>query len=169
MPNDFFKRVKAKFLVCDEAQMIKNPATQMAKAVTHFLPMCPNVLCLSGTIIKNNAKEYYTVLHMTQPGMFPTEANYVAEHVRSTLLRADSSSMADLKNPEHFKELTKNFIIRHRSERRLTGFTAGKTNYSIFTMQTLTTRNIIRSSTISWRSSRRSEIIFRVHSASSRR
>jgi len=113
MPNDFFKRVKAKFLICDEVQMIKNPQTQMAKAVTHLSAYCPNVLCLSGTTIKNNAKEYYTVLHITQPGMFPTEAGYVQKHVRTYISPGGFIKYGGLKNPEHFKELTRNFIIRH--------------------------------------------------------
>ena len=70
-----------------------------------------NLIALSGTPIKNNALEYFPILNLLTPNLFPSmryfEDNYVDYYGWGNSVRAGG-----LRNPELFKTLTKDFIIR---------------------------------------------------------
>lgn len=75
-----------------------------------------NIISLSGTPIKNNALEYFPILNILKPEMFPSlryfEDNYVDYYAYGK-----GSRPGGLRDPEGFIESTKDFIIRRlRSE-----------------------------------------------------
>lgn len=111
-PAETFKGLGIKLLIIDECQMIKNPDTQMARAVTSLASL-PDVKVVgtSGTPIKNNAAEYYPILHIISPRMFRTFSQFVNEHVDYYRV-GPYLKYGGLRRPAQFKELTEKFIIR---------------------------------------------------------
>ena len=102
------KRLKIKTIILDECQQIKNSEAQRTQEVRQICAVVDNVIALSGTPIKNHALEYYPVLNILRPELFPSEASFIRQHISTTY----NGKLAGLSNPEYFKELTKNFIIR---------------------------------------------------------
>lgn len=101
-----------KLMILDECQQIKNMSTKRARAVTECATRIPNILGLSATPIRNNAMEYYTMLHMLRPRLFPTAEYYAARHVDS-YRKGPYVKYTGLKSTARFFEETKEFISRH--------------------------------------------------------
>lgn len=110
--NERAKEIRAKFKhVCiDEVQTVKNPTASRTQAVKQ-IGAGKKVITLSGTPIKNNAGEYFIPLHLVRPDIFPTEAGFFKQHVAS-YFNGSSFKIGGLSNPQRFKELTKDWIIR---------------------------------------------------------
>ena len=102
------KKLKIKTIILDECQQIKNTTSQRTQEVREICAVVDNVIALSGTPIKNHALEYYPVLNILRPELFPTESGFIQRHIQTTY----SGKLAGLSNPEYFKELTRSFIIR---------------------------------------------------------
>jgi len=70
-----------------------------------------HIISLSGTPIKNNALEYFPILNLLRPEMFPSihhfESNYVDYYWNGKGYKAGG-----IRNPERFLEKTSDFIIR---------------------------------------------------------
>ena len=106
-----FEFVQIKTLVLDECQAIKNHLSGRAKAVQKIAKNCEHVVGLSGTPIKNNAGEYFTILNLLQPSRFPTYQGYLDRHCDS-YGSMYGHKVGGLKNPEMFRSMTEDFIIR---------------------------------------------------------
>lgn len=98
-------------LIVDECQYMKNSGAKrtvalknLGKAAKFFIPM-------SGTPIENNAGEYFNVLNLIRPDLFPTETSYLINHCLYSV-HSHGSKVLGLANPAKFKEETKDFIIR---------------------------------------------------------
>lgn len=98
-------------LIIDECQAIKNHLTARAKAVQKLGEKVPHILALSGTPIKNNAGEYFTVLNLLQPSRFPEFNSYIRNYCDS-YESAWGYKVGGLSSIERFQEATKDFIIR---------------------------------------------------------
>jgi len=97
-----------KTLIIDECQLIKNPGAKRTQIVRNIAQNAKHVLALSGTPIKNNAAEYFTILNILNHYLFYQEAAYLDNDCIY-----DGKRYRGLKNPQQFKEKTKNFIIRY--------------------------------------------------------
>ena len=105
------KRLGIKTIIIDECQAIKNPESQRTIQVRDLCKHVDNVVALSGTPIKNNAAEYFSVLNIIKPEMFPVYARFVYNEC-DTFWNGKTNKPGGLKNPKAFMEKTKKFIIR---------------------------------------------------------
>jgi SNF2 family DNA or RNA helicase len=70
---------------------------------------------MSGTPIENHAGEYFTILNLVAPRMFPQYARFI-ENDCDSYNNGYSYKIGGLKNPAAFKEKTKDLIIRRRQK-----------------------------------------------------
>lgn len=104
-----------KFVVLDECQRIKNHLSDRAKSVQKLCKDVPHILPMSGTPIKNNAGEYFTVLNLVQPRRYPVYARFVEDQCDS-YNNGWGYKIGGLKNPQQFADDTKDFIIRRTKD-----------------------------------------------------
>jgi SNF2 family DNA or RNA helicase len=97
----------------DEVQAIKGDSQRTGEVKR----VCEgkNVIALSGTPIKNNAAEYYTILHILAPEKFPTRTHYLDYWVKKEVVNG-YEKYAGIKYPKEFAEYTKDIIIRRTRE-----------------------------------------------------
>lgn len=100
-----------KTIIIDECQRIKNHLSDRAKAIQKVARNLPYIIPMSGTPIKNNAGEYFTVLNLVKPTLFPHYQKYIDNYCDS-YSNGWSQKIGGLKNPERFHEDTKDIIIR---------------------------------------------------------
>jgi SWI/SNF-related matrix-associated actin-dependent regulator of chromatin subfamily A-like protein 1 len=98
-----------KTVIMDEVQAIKGDS----KRTGEVKKICQgkNVIALSGTPIKNNAVEYYTILHILAPDKFPTKTGYINRWVKTEVVNGFEKYTGIL-YPERFAEYTSDIIIR---------------------------------------------------------
>jgi len=102
-----------KTIIMDEVQAIKGESkrTEEVKKIAQG----KNVIALSGTPIKNNAAEYYTILHLLNPNKFPTRKGYISRWVKTEIVKG-YEKYTGLWNPERFAQYTSDMIIRRTRE-----------------------------------------------------
>lgn len=117
--DECFKFVKdtIKFVALDECQKIKNHDTGRAKAVQKFVKnlQVEHVIPMSGTPIENNAGEYFTILNLVAPRLFPQYTKFI-ENDCDSYNNGWGYKVGGLKNPAAFREKTRDFIIRRRQK-----------------------------------------------------
>ena len=107
-----------KHIVIDETQMIKNPASSRTRSLQDIYKASmvvnkrpPRVVGLSGTPIKNKPSEYETMLQLVRPEVFwPGRLGKMIKHDPYT------NKEIGLRDPEEFKRITKDWIIRYKRE-----------------------------------------------------
>jgi SNF2 family DNA or RNA helicase len=104
-----------KLVVIDECQRIKNHLSGRAKAVQKLCKNVEHIIPLSGTPIKNHAGEYFTVLNLIAPRLFPHYANFIEKECDS-YHNGWGYKVGGLRNPAAFREKTKDFIIRRTKD-----------------------------------------------------
>ena len=102
---------KIKFVIIDECQRIKNHLSDRAKAVQRICKNVSHILPMSGTPIKNNAGEYFTVLNLVKPTIFPQFSRFIDSYC-DAYNSGYGYKVGGLKNPDRFKEITEDFILR---------------------------------------------------------
>jgi len=107
--------LKAKTVILDECQQIKNHLSSRAKEVQMLCKDVENILCLSGTPIKNHSGEYFTVLNLLKPRRFPYYADYLRDYC-DAYNNGWATKVGGLRNVTNFHEDTKDFIIRRKRE-----------------------------------------------------
>jgi SWI/SNF-related matrix-associated actin-dependent regulator 1 of chromatin subfamily A len=113
---DKCKEVGIKTIILDECQQIKNSAAARTGFTRKLCEIAPNVIALSGTPIKNHAAEYFPILNILNPQMFPRETTF-QRYECDSYWNGYGYKTGGLADPEGFKRKTKNFIIRReRSE-----------------------------------------------------
>lgn len=108
---DVVVKAGIKTIVLDECQQIKNSASSRTIHTRALCQAVPNVIALSGTPIKNHAAEYFPILNILNPQMFPRETDFV-KYWCDSYWTGYGYKTGGLRNPERFKERTKGFIIR---------------------------------------------------------
>jgi len=100
-----------KTLIIDECQRIKNHLSDRAKAVQKLGKKTPHIIAMSGTPIKNNAGEYFTVLNLVKPTMFPHYQKFIDNYC-DAYSNGWGQKVGGLKDADRFHEDTKDIIIR---------------------------------------------------------
>ena len=107
---------KFNFIVIDESQKIKNPGASrtqalrlVAQAGIKVNGRKPRVLPMSGTNVEKHAGEFFNTLNLVQPEIFPNHQRFLRQHVQIA-----DGRYGGLRYPEHFRNLTKDFIIRRK-------------------------------------------------------
>ena len=123
--ENIFDMVKdqIKLVVIDECQRIKNHLSERAKAIQKLCKNAEHIIPLSGTPIKNNAGEYFTVLNLIAPRVFPHYATFIEKECDS-YHNGWGYKVGGLKHPEAFHEKTKDFILRRTKAEVLTDLPA---------------------------------------------
>ena len=90
--SDSYKRMSFDFLFLDEAQVMKNAQTKIAKILRKFV--VPSVFALSGTPIENNLGELWSIFQIVLPGLLPAKkafmklpADRVAQFIKPFVMR----------------------------------------------------------------------------------
>lgn len=104
-----------RFIVLDECQRISNHLSDRAKAVQRLAKDVPHILPMSGTPIKNNAGEYFTVLNLVQPRRYPNYSRFIEQECDS-YHNGWGYKVGGLKNPQRFADDTRDFIIRRTKD-----------------------------------------------------
>jgi SWI/SNF-related matrix-associated actin-dependent regulator 1 of chromatin subfamily A len=104
-----------KLVVIDECQRIKDHLSGRAKAVQKICKNVEHIIPLSGTPIKNHAGEYFTVLNLIAPRMFPHYATFI-ERECDSYHNGWGYKVGGLRNPEAFHDKTKDLIIRRTKD-----------------------------------------------------
>mgnify|MGYP000918668703 FL=1 len=73
--SDVYKRMSFDFLFLDEAQVMKNSQTKIAKILRKFV--VPSVFALSGTPIENNLGELWSIFQIVLPGLLPAKKDFM--------------------------------------------------------------------------------------------
>ena len=115
LEDDEFMKDRFDCVIIDETQNIKNPTAQRTGMVRKLTKNVPHVLGLSGTPIKNNAAEYFTILNILKPERFPSYRHFEHLYV-NTYSNGWGTKAGGLKDPEGFAEKTKDFIIRRTQD-----------------------------------------------------
>lgn len=108
-----FQFVQIRTIILDECQAIKNHLSGRAKAVQKIVAnhKIEHIIGLSGTPIKNNAAEYFTILNLLDArrfGNFDRFVRYYCDSYESMY----GYKVGGLSRPDEFRELTKDLIIR---------------------------------------------------------
>ena len=104
-----------KLVAIDECQRIKNHLSDRAKAIQKICKNVEHIIPLSGTPIKNHAGEYFTVLNLIAPRIFPHYTTFI-ERDCDSYNNGWGYKVGGLRNPEAFHEKTKDFIIRRTKD-----------------------------------------------------
>jgi len=107
-----------KTIIIDECQRVKNHLSDRAKAVQRIGKLTPHIVAMSGTPIKNNAGEYFTVLNLVKPTLFPHYQKYIDNYC-DAYSNGRGQKIGGLKDIERFHEDTKDIIIRRTKEQVL--------------------------------------------------
>lgn len=105
---EFLKKYKFHYIVLDESQAIKNPASQRYKAMK--LLKANNRLVLTGTPIENNTFDLYAQMSFANPGLLGTMAHF-KKHF-STPIDKDKNVEA----ANELRQLINPFMMRRTKE-----------------------------------------------------
>jgi SNF2 family DNA or RNA helicase len=108
---ELIHKLKVKTIILDECQQIKNTESQRTIMVRTICKEVDHVIALSGTPIKNNASEYFPVLNILKPEMFPRFATFLKNDCDS-YFNGYSYKVGGLRDPDRFLKKTESFIIR---------------------------------------------------------
>lgn len=96
------------YLVLDESQAIKNPASKVTRAAS--LLKAKNRLCMSGTPLQNNTFDIYAQMNFLNPGMLGTMEFFRQEFA----IPIDKFGEEDRK--DHLRKILYPFILRRTKE-----------------------------------------------------
>ena len=109
------KELGIKTIIIDEVQHIKNPEAQRTREVRLLCKDVPHIIGLSGTPIENHAGEYFTILNIVRPDLFPRQSLFLWNWC-DTYWDGYKQRVGGLRNPKRFLEYTKDFIIRRKRD-----------------------------------------------------
>ncbi|MEX6690719.1 DEAD/DEAH box helicase [Danxiaibacter flavus] len=103
-----FVEVEFDYVVLDESQAIKNPASKVTKAAC--LLKSKNKLCLSGTPLQNNTFDIYAQMNFLNPGMLGSMEFFKQEFA------VPIDKFGEKEQKEHLRKLLFPFILRRTKE-----------------------------------------------------
>jgi len=113
--KEFFDKRGIKTVIIDECQQIKSTVTQRTVELRKLCKDIPHKMALSGTPIKNNAAEYFSILNILKPEHFRQFNTFLWRWV-DNYWDGYRYKAGGLKRPKEFHEFTKDFIIRRERE-----------------------------------------------------
>ena len=102
--QEILRSVSWHSLVIDEAQNIKNAATQQAQAIRSFAGQ--HKIALTGTPIENRLSELWSVLDFVNRGYLGSRATFFRRYIRPIEGQDDSQRL------EHLKVIVQPFVLR---------------------------------------------------------
>ena len=105
---EHFSQYRFGYVVLDESQSIKNPASQVTKAVQ--LLQARNRMALSGTPVQNNTFDLYAQMHFLNPGILGTREFFKTEFAGPIDKNGDPEKTAAL------RRLIYPFMLRRTKE-----------------------------------------------------
>jgi hypothetical protein len=113
MPEEKILEIPYKTVIADEIQHFKNPDSTRTAELRKLVAKAEYFIPLSGTPWKNRGSEYFPVLNMLRPEMFPSPKHFKNNWV-DVYFDAKSNKYREggIKNIPAFREKTKSFIIR---------------------------------------------------------
>jgi SNF2 family DNA or RNA helicase len=103
-----FTQVVFDYVVLDESQAIKNPASKVTKAAS--LLHAKNRLCMSGTPLQNNTFDIYAQMNFLNPGMLGSVEFFRQEFA------VPIDKFGEPEQKEHLKKILYPFILRRTKE-----------------------------------------------------
>jgi len=103
-----FVEVAFDYVILDESQAIKNPASKVAKAVG--LLKSQNRLCLSGTPLQNNTFDIYAQMNFLNPGMLGSVEFFKHEFA------VPIDKFGEKEQKAHLRKILYPFILRRTKE-----------------------------------------------------
>ena len=100
----FYEKVQFRYQVIDEAQYIKNPSTQSARAVKSVSAVTR--YALTGTPVENRLSELWSIFDYLMPGFLHTYQRFKKTYEMPIVKEGDSEALAAL------QRMTKPFILR---------------------------------------------------------
>jgi len=95
-----------KLLIVDEAHKIKNPDANRTKA-THKLATIPHVIPMTATPILNRTEEWWSLLHMTDPIMFPSYQRFRNHYTWDGRTAKNIDELMEVLRPRFIQRLKK--------------------------------------------------------------
>src|SRR5258708_3784632 len=95
------ERLGIKTIILDECQQIKNTDSQRTVHVRAICKHVDHIIALSGTPIKNNAAEYFPILNILKPEIFPNYSKFVMNDCDS-YFTGYGHKTGGIKDPERF-------------------------------------------------------------------
>ena len=105
---EHFSQWKFGYVILDESQAIKNPASQVRKAIQQL--QARNRLALSGTPVQNNTFDLYAQMDFLNPGMLGSQDFFRSEFATPVDRNGDKDAAARL------RRLVYPFILRRTKE-----------------------------------------------------
>ncbi|MEM6345948.1 MAG: SNF2-related protein [Bacteroidota bacterium] len=102
--TDKLKKIDWLIQVIDEAQNIKNPATNQSKAIKKI--KAPVKIAMSGTPVENRLSEYWSIFDFTNKGYLGSLSKFKENYARPIEVERDQKSL------NKFRRLTEPFILR---------------------------------------------------------
>ena len=96
------------YVVLDESQAIKNPASKVTKAAS--LLRAKHRLCMSGTPLQNNTFDIYAQMNFLNPGMLGSMEFFRQEFA------IPIDKFGEKEQKEHLKKILYPFILRRTKE-----------------------------------------------------
>ena len=93
-----------RLLVVDEAQNIKNAASQQARAIVNIKADCR--IALSGTPVENRLAEFWSIMQFCNPGYLGSQRQFSARYARPIQVDKDEAIA------ERFRRITSPFLLR---------------------------------------------------------
>ena len=105
---DEMKNFYFNYIILDESQNIKNPASKSFKAVRSL--KSKNKLILSGTPVENSVSDLWSQLTFLNPGLLGTQAFFFEEYVQAIEKKKDEEKARKLQS------IIKPFVLRRTKE-----------------------------------------------------
>lgn len=103
-----FQKIQFDYVILDESQMIKNPASITSRAC--YLLKSDNKLALSGTPMQNNTFDIYSQMHFLNPGMLGSKEFFKDQFA------VPIDRFQDAETKTHLKKLLYPFLLRRTKE-----------------------------------------------------
>ena len=102
---------KKTLLICDEIHKLKNLSANRTSGVWRIRKKVKHIIGLSGTPMKNNPFDLYSISKLMDEGIFGSKRNF-----EERFIDYDITGRMKLKNEDHLRNCFSHFFIRRRKE-----------------------------------------------------
>lgn len=112
----YLQEIGPKLIVIDEAQAIRNPASQRTKNVKLLCEGVPHVLALSGTPLLQRPIELYEILHLLRPDIWHNRMEFAFRHCQPRKTYWGWTYNGAVRLPELHAKMKREVMCRCRKE-----------------------------------------------------
>jgi SNF2 family DNA or RNA helicase len=115
--NNPFENIPIKLVILDECQQIKNSQAKRTQGIRKLVSNVDYVFGLSGTPIKNHAGEYFPILNILHPEIFPSQTQFERDYCNS-YSSGYGYKVGGLSHygSDRFRDITKSWITRYERD-----------------------------------------------------